>query len=244
MLANLLAQIEQGDGTEFAKLLQPYHNVECPNIASRGVPTPLRNKTSTVLDNYAGMSIRCGDGDAQDSVNRKAFERFIEDQTELSPTLGPIWATIRMGCLSYSVRPKYRFTGPWVGNTSHPLLLIGNTADPVCPLSSAHKMAQGFAGSVVLTQDSPGHCSVSAYSECTVQYIKTYFQTGALPEPGVVCQADEIPFGSTPGESVQVSAETQEVRRGHKDIAAALFGSGGGFMRNFAGSRIRDGWFE
>ncbi|KAJ7266519.1 hypothetical protein C8J57DRAFT_1229095 [Mycena rebaudengoi] len=43
---------------------------------------------------------------------------------------------------------------PFVANTSFPLPLVGNTADPVTPLNDAKKVSKGFAGSIVLTQDS------------------------------------------------------------------------------------------
>ncbi|KLO05807.1 hypothetical protein SCHPADRAFT_1002699 [Schizopora paradoxa] len=57
--------------------------------------------------------------------------------------------------------------GTFNHKTSHPLLLIGNTADPVTPLWAAHKMSKGFEGSVVLIQNSSGHASISGTSICT-----------------------------------------------------------------------------
>jgi hypothetical protein len=51
------------------------------------------------------------------------------------------------------------------GNTSFPLLFIGNTADPVTPLVGAKKMSKLFKGSAVLTVDTPGvSISVACYA--------------------------------------------------------------------------------
>ncbi|KAK2460054.1 hypothetical protein APHAL10511_007931 [Amanita phalloides] len=89
---------------------------------------------------------------------------------------------------------KY-FRGPFVANTSHPILLIGKTADPV---SGAKKMSKGFPGSVVLTQDSAGHCSFTAPSTCTVKHVKAYFETGVLPAEGTVCPVLAPPIPAIP----------------------------------------------
>ena len=135
-------------------------------------------------------------------------------------------------------RPYHRFVGPWVGNTSHPLLMIGNTADPVTPLKFAKKMAKGFEGAVALTQDSSGHCSISAYSNCTVGYIRQYFQTGELPPPDTVCKADEIPFGPGPKDTETLSVEQVDVRRRYRMLGDAVLSSNG-----LAG-RFAEAWRE
>ncbi|KDR74341.1 hypothetical protein GALMADRAFT_578873 [Galerina marginata CBS 339.88] len=59
--------------------------------------------------------------------------------------------------------------------------------DPVTPLWAAKNMSRGFEGSVVLQQNSSGHCSVSAPSVCTQKYVRKYFEDGTLPPPGTVC---------------------------------------------------------
>lgn len=114
---------------------------------------------------------------------------------------------------------------------------IGNTADPVTPGRYAKKMAKGFAGAVALIQDSPGHCSLAAPSNCTVSYVKQYFQTGALPEEGTVCPVDEVPFGEVGEEEGVLDLETQKLRKQLGTVRKALHASSGGF-----GRQLLSGW--
>jgi hypothetical protein len=52
-------------------------------------------------------------------------------------------------------------------------------------------MAMYFEGAVVLEQNSLGHSTGAAYSDCTAGWMQKYFETGELPEQGTVCQAND-----------------------------------------------------
>ncbi|THU85107.1 alpha/beta-hydrolase [Dendrothele bispora CBS 962.96] len=60
--------------------------------------------------------------------------------------------------------------------------------------SRFHEMSKVFPGSVVLSQDSPGHGSISAPSPCTQSYVAAYFVNGTLPKPGTWCPVIGTPF--------------------------------------------------
>lgn len=47
----------------------------------------------------------------------------------------------------------------------------------------------------MLEQTSEGHTSWSSPSLCTAKAVRTYFQTGKLPPPGMKCSPDAKPFG-------------------------------------------------
>ena len=55
-------------------------------------------------------------------------------------------------------------------------------------------MAERFNGSVVLSLEAEGHCSLSSPSLCMARHIRRYFHTGQLPEPGTSCTPNERPF--------------------------------------------------
>ncbi|KAH7097786.1 alpha/beta-hydrolase [Auriculariales sp. MPI-PUGE-AT-0066] len=105
-------------------------------------------------------------------------------------------------CAGWRVQAAESYRGPFVGNTSTPLLVIGNTAvitDPVTPLQSANKVAAGFKNAVVLTQNSLGHSSLAAVSTCTLAAVRDYFQAGTLPPAGTVCETISTIFPAEAG---------------------------------------------
>ncbi|EMD00605.1 hypothetical protein BAUCODRAFT_61119 [Baudoinia panamericana UAMH 10762] len=244
-IANVLAGLERGDGTEFAKLLRPFHEPTCPGSRGSGFSiVPLRNHSALSMTYDATMSIACTDGDDQSWVNRTTFEAYTKELAAVSPSIGSMWSTIRMHCVHYSIRPYHRFEGPWIAKTSHPLLLIGNTADPVTPVKHALMMAKGFEGAVALTQDSAGHCSSSATSNCTTTYIRRYFQTGELPPVNTTCPIDEFPFGPGNNETHAASVQTLRTRERSAGMHAGLVAANGGFMRGALSGRLTDAWFN
>ena len=54
-------------------------------------------------------------------------------------------------------------------------------------------MSKYFPGSVVLKQDSIGHCMGSSPSACTRDHIQGYL-AGRVPRPAAVCKPDRLPF--------------------------------------------------
>ncbi|KAJ8516392.1 hypothetical protein ONZ45_g6288 [Pleurotus djamor] len=176
-LARGLADLARGNGTTLYRMSEePVPKCDCHQ----------RYETQPVLDGQ--FSILCTDGEeVRDTAEE--FKSYV-DELLTSSQWGDLWATIRTGCLAWPKQSKKHFRGPFAANTSHPILWIGNTADPVTPVSLAHHMAQSFPKSVVLTQDSPGHCSISAPSSCTQKYIHRYLLHGELPPEGVTCAVD------------------------------------------------------
>ena len=223
LLASWLVEIEQGNGLGLAQLLGRLKSVDCP-------PKKGPAEAFSIDANDPLMVIACGDGDDQSWMTKAQFEEHLKNVTKLSPSIGEVWSQLRMTCIHYNVRPYHRFHGPWVGNTSHPILEIGNSADPVTPGRYAKKMAKGFTDAVALIQDSAGHCSLSSPSMCTEKYVKQYFQTGELPPDGTVCDVDALPFGPTPGGDEVLDVEVQMRAERQARIANAMYAAGGGFL--------------
>jgi hypothetical protein len=178
-LAEFLSGLEKGDIGQFAERLQLHQTLSGKSelygdlsLSFQGLPT------TSLSQGDATMGIACTDGADQTWLTREGFREHIANLTKLSPSVGEVWSMVRLQCIHYHVRPVHRFKGPWIAKTSHPILEIGNTADPVTPGRYAKKMAKGFEGAVALIQDSPGHCSLAAPSNCTIGYVQRYFQTG------------------------------------------------------------------
>jgi pimeloyl-ACP methyl ester carboxylesterase len=145
------------------------------------------------------QSISCMDsGGGPSSLTRKDFGEYLAKLRAQSRWISPSWARNKLVCLGNPVSPAWKIdfdfaTQQW-DNISHPMLIIGNTHDPVTPIGNAKRISTLFPGSVVLQQDSQGHCSHSNPSLCTGKVVREYFQTGNLPREGTVCEPESRPF--------------------------------------------------
>ncbi|KAJ6480976.1 TAP-like protein-domain-containing protein [Mycena sanguinolenta] len=196
--ARILADLYQGNGTSLFEILQQQPAFQC-------ACDPSEYQFERLPEALYGLL--CNDGERISPE----YEDVVAHYERLSETSSwaDVWAFLRMPCLDWPDFPKNHFRGPFVANTSFPLLLVGNTMDPVTPLWAAKKMSEGFAGSVVLTQDSPGHCSIASVSLCTFKHIREYFIDGTLPEPGTVCAVDIPLFPPSPAPDTADEEQTQ-----------------------------------
>ncbi|KAF7301071.1 AB hydrolase-1 domain-containing protein [Mycena indigotica] len=202
-LANALAGLAKGDGSLLFEL------------ASKSMPKPFGCSCDSEIErenSQEGLwAVLCNDG-KRISPDYNDMERHYRDMLTVSQ-FADQWEVLRTGCLAWPEYPKNHFQGPFVANTSFPLLIVGNTlggfidksvprlklllVDPVTPLWAAKKMSKGFSGSVVLTQNFVGHCSVSAPSLCTQKHIRAYFRDGKLPELDTACDINAEMFPAT-----------------------------------------------
>ncbi|GJE96256.1 alpha/beta hydrolase [Phanerochaete sordida] len=220
IILHALAQLEKGDGLELGRILgmvpvQAPFSCNCPGEPPAPRPIPLANLDATI-------AIACGDAAASrgdDTV--PILEEYYGQLSKISE-FADMWP-IRISCSGWRTRPVERFAGPFVANTSFPLLIIGNTADPVTPLAHAWKMSHGFNNSVVLQQDSAGHCTIAATSLCSAKAIRDYFREGKLPQNGTICSVDSSIFPSNAlTEKLQtLEGEDREVMGAWMDISAA-----------------------
>ncbi|KAJ4345253.1 uncharacterized protein N0V89_011383 [Didymosphaeria variabile] len=190
-LAHILLAVEEKTGEvldAIGNALRGSHIYTCPAI-NGSATFPLTYDT-------AQDAILCGDGVWQNDLDLKGMEEYYRLLESISPAAGGIWAMLKMKCAAWPIKPLYTFgrDDNFYGNTSHPILWISNTADPVTPLRSARAMSARFPGSEVLVQDSAGHCALSVPVACTVAAVKTYFQTGELPAPDTVCIPPTSPW--------------------------------------------------
>ncbi|KAL0580850.1 hypothetical protein V5O48_001142 [Marasmius crinis-equi] len=187
-----------GQWPALAELLKMLEERNITGLAPAFGQLPIECESTNAFEpnSEAFFAFLCNDGDPV-PADLEAAESHYKESVEYS-SFGSYWSSTRIACSGWPQDiPKAKFRGPIAGNTSFPLLLIGNTADPVTPLSAAKRVSQNFPGSVVLTQDSPGHASIAAPSNCTSKVIREYFANGSLPEEGTVCAMDGSFFAPT-----------------------------------------------
>ncbi|KAL7812839.1 TAP-like domain-containing protein [Trichoderma aethiopicum] len=153
-----------------------------------------------------GFAVLCSDGEDVTDRNTKFWRKYAKKQGKKSDVLGVFWASIRMTCSSWPVRPSWSFQGPFRtprhsarpllnGKPAAPLLFLSSRFDPVTPLKAARAMAKEHPGSAVVVQESLGHSAWgSAPSRCTWKIVADYLHSGNVPQKDTVCRADCGPW--------------------------------------------------
>ncbi|CAK7237908.1 hypothetical protein SEUCBS140593_010195, partial [Sporothrix eucalyptigena] len=149
-----LLALESGDGRPFYEQTtakQPFTTV-CQ--AETIPPTVPLSGFDEGTDDAFG-AIMCSDSVPLPNTTAE-FAKIVKDYEEMSYFAGATNVNFPIACVNRQIRPKWRFSGPFEGNTSFPILYLANIADNVTPLISARNNSAGFPGSVVLIQQSYG----------------------------------------------------------------------------------------
>lgn len=74
--------------------------------------------------------------------------------------------------------------------TSHPLLILTTSYDPICPIRGAFAARDVFVGSQIVENKAYGHCSDAMPSLCVARHVKAYFDEGKVPENHTECEPE------------------------------------------------------
>ncbi|RDA90660.1 hypothetical protein CP533_6822 [Ophiocordyceps camponoti-saundersi (nom. inval.)] len=86
--------------------------------------------------------------------------------------------------------------------TTHPMLIISTTYDPICPLVSAKRSQETFENSSLIEIKGYGHCSLSLASLCMAKHLRRYLGNGTMPESSHTAD----PASSLPPPPIHVAA--------------------------------------
>lgn len=154
-LAEILAGLEEGNGAPYYAFVTRFGLPFSDVCSTKQIPPTQPLNSEAEANDDAFPLIMCADGEPLPEDPRE-FEAHIKATEEASKSTGAIVVKERISCVGRTVRPKFKFTGPFEAKTSFPILYIANMADNITPLISARNNSAGFEDSVVLIQNSYG----------------------------------------------------------------------------------------
>jgi hypothetical protein len=95
----------------------------------------------------------------------------VERQYSVSRILGGTYPFLDAVCSQWRMDAKERYLGDFQVRTRNPVLLVGNTGDPLTPLVSARNVSSGLAGSVVLQHNGYGVRHIHLIQPLTVSCL-------------------------------------------------------------------------
>ncbi|KAJ7503986.1 Alpha/Beta hydrolase protein, partial [Mycena galericulata] len=225
-LGQSLADLANGNASTMysASVLPPF---ECPVCNSTTPVLPFHENSFE-----AAVAVSCGDG-IPISSSLEELQEFYEGVQEVTKNFAEFALYFRTLCRSTT--PANIQSGPFgAPNTSFPLLVIGNTADPVTPIVGHALIQTSFPGSALLTVDSPGHTSTAVPSTCVHEYLRAYLRNGTLPTKGTVCTPDSPIFPAAVNATqigakrdVVVDDSQEELKRAGRALREAVHRVGG-----------------
>lgn len=197
--------------------MQGNHTALVHNLPDNEAPDwvsicPIGHTTIPHLTLEEGFPILCSDSDDVSRNNTSRWQNYVRKEIATSSIYGSFWSTIRIYCVTWRTPAKWSFKGPFTtprantddegkpvsGYPAAPILFLANRLDPVSPLRSARAMAANHPESMIVIQESIGHCTMSAgQGACIKSIVAEYLYTGKVPgeketiRPGVCGPRDE-----------------------------------------------------
>jgi pimeloyl-ACP methyl ester carboxylesterase len=139
------------------------------------------------------FGVVCSDSPNPDSA--RPYPALARLAAARAGAVGVYWTWDSEPCAGWpaAVSPD-RYAGPWDRPTARPILVVGNTGDPVTPYQDAVAMSRELARARLLTVVGYGHTELANPSDCAARYEVRYLIDGALPPVGSVCRQNATPF--------------------------------------------------
>ncbi|MGY1591325.1 alpha/beta hydrolase [Geodermatophilus sp. SYSU D00708] len=171
-LAQGLAAAQKGDSQQLFSLADSYYG-------------RLQDGTySNLID--ANLAINCADTDTDQQVPEDEVRTLAADWGQRYPLFG---AGAAAGLYTCSVWDAERTPVPdRDAEGSAPILVVGNSGDPVTPLPGAQDMAEDLTSGVLLTWQGQGHTSYPK-TDCVTQAVDAYLIDLTVPQDGLTCPA-------------------------------------------------------
>lgn len=134
-LATHLSDLATGNGTSFAITKQAGSPLtSLPKHCRNAAPYSPECAGPANLQGETSRAILCSDGNGTFGMTKDAYAEYVAELREQSWLIGDTWAEIRLGCVGWSIEPKWRYPGPFGGQTAKPMLIVGTRNDPVTPI--------------------------------------------------------------------------------------------------------------
>lgn len=153
-LAQFLSELVQNNGSSMATFKQRKRQPSC--LSEECLRSGLWSQECTSPgEAYSTQAIFCTDFEYAKDADIQFFRNIWSDLLSDSQTIGDYWASLFLDCAGWQPIAKWKFDGkpthsifvsrglfflilcigPYAGKTSHPLLFVSTTLDPVTPLA-------------------------------------------------------------------------------------------------------------
>ena len=148
--------------------------------------------------NAANVSVECADRVYPRSLPllRAKLAKAAADAPLTAPGMAygpPAYdQTHAPACVQWPAERRSRYTGPFHGRGSSPVLVVGNTGDPDTPYADSVTLSRTLANGHLLTWDGEGH-TARRKSLCAEGHMYAFLLDLTVPPAGTVCRDAPIP---------------------------------------------------